>query len=157
MSRDWERRALCHREAMEGYTQVHLHEICSYCYALRSTFFFPYWILTPPHGAWESMHFVTHIIIHYPFLSLIKKTLEDENTFHWHWESKITQRISNRLRTLFLMCDAAALLFSRLPEKVKGWTSSHFASLLQRCQDPMTQEKTFLFLFPFETSSETQK
>lgn len=25
---------------MEGYTQVHLHEICSYCYALRSTFFF---------------------------------------------------------------------------------------------------------------------
>lgn len=101
--------------------------------------FFSYWILTPPHGAWESMHFVTHIIIHYPFLSLIKKTLEDENTFHRHWEIKITQRISHHLRTLFLMCDTAALLFSRLTGKVKGWTSSHFANLLQRRhQDPMT-------------------
>lgn len=51
-------------------------------------------------SAWESTHFVTHIIIHYPFLSLTKKTLEDENTFHRHWESKITQRTSRLLEDL---------------------------------------------------------
>lgn len=123
MSRSWGKKSVCNREAAKESTCICL----LFLIMLEPQKGFSYQILSSLHQ-FQNPHTVSPTsssIIH--FSAKAEKTLEDENTFAWHWE-KMNNTLNKQLfgdcissRRVNDCCHAAPRLIERWMDRV-AWS-----------------------------------